>query len=474
MVEMNEKNNKDRSELQDRRDLNNLSTLLRNGRIVGRANFIFTPELAAEIGVVHGSMFNVNESIVFGRDFHSDSRMLKRGYSSGFMSTGTNLLNLSDCPFPLLQFTIRRFGAAGGIYFSGGHLYSEDVGIRLLDEQGIEIAQSEVQKFIKLYNNYPKNIRRIDPNNIGKLTAIPQTKDIYLQSLQQFVTEKKIKNQDLKVVVDCSYGPAGNITPLLLNEIGVDTIALNTHYRQRDTPVPNVKTIRNTADIVTASNSHLGVCFDVDGSRLTVIDENGIEVSFEDLLMLFVAYDDTINNSPGNPILVTPAVSSVVKGFIEDKGHPVITVHNDPGNISRKINEHRASFGASDTLKFYFPEFAPISDGNFILLKLLKIMTEQNDLLSSLIRGFPKGSKVNKTIPVSTDLLNKIHNRLRERFKDYQYSDIINELKIVDDDVWCTIKASLKREAIRLSAESDDIDKARNMLAEIEGVIREL
>ncbi|TFF99033.1 MAG: hypothetical protein EU541_05955 [Promethearchaeota archaeon] len=474
MVEMNEKNENNRRELQDKRDIKNLSKLLRNGRIVGRANFIFTPELAAEIGVVHGSMFNVNESIVFGRDFHSDSRMLKRGYSSGFMSTGTNLLNLSDCPFPLLQFTIRRFGAAGGIYFSGGHLYSEDVGIRLLDEQGIEIAQSEIQKFITLYNNYPKNIRRIDPGSIGRLTAIPQTKDIYLQSLQQFVKEKKIKNQDLKVVIDCSYGPAGNITPLLLNEIGVDTIALNTHYRQRENPVPNVKTIRNTADIVTASNSHLGVCFDVDGSRLTVIDENGLEISFEDLLMLFIAYDDIIGNSEGNPILTTPAISTVVKRFIEERGHPIITVHNDPGNISRGINEHRAAFGASDTLKFYFPEFSPFSDGNFILLKLLKIMTEQNDLLSSLIRGFPKGSKVNKTIPVSTELLNKLHNRLREKFKDYQYSDIINELKIIDDGVWCTIKASLKREAILLSAESDDIDKARDLLAEVETQIKEI
>ncbi len=473
MVEMNEKKT-NRRNLQDKRDINDLSNLLRNGRIVGRANFIFTPELAAEIGVVHGSMFNVNESIVFGRDFHSDSRMLKRGYSSGFMSTGTNLLNLSDCPFPLLQFTIRRFGAAGGIYFSGGHLYSEDVGIRLLDEQGIEIAQSKVQKFIQLYNNYPKNIRRIDPGSIGKLTAIPQTEDIYLQSLQQFVKKKKIKNQALKIVVDCSYGPSGKITPLLLNEIGVETVALNTHYRQRDAPVPNVKTIRNTADIVTASNSHLGVCFDVDGSRLTFIDENGVEVSFEDLLMLFVAYDDIIKNSQGNPILITPALSSVVKGFIEERGFPIIEVKNDPGNISRQINEHRACFGASDTLKFYFPEFAPFSDGNFILLKLLKIMTEKNDLLSSLIRGFPKGSKINKTIPISTKLINELHNRLREKFKTHQYSDIINELKVIKDDVWCTIKASLKREAILLSAESDDINKARELLQEIENAIKEL
>jgi phosphomannomutase len=460
---------------EEKSEIEDLSNLLRNGRIVGRANFVFTPELAAEIGVVHGSMFDVNESIVFGRDYHNDSRMLKRGYSSGFMSTGTNLLNLSDCTFPLLQFTIRRFGASGGIYFSGGHLYSEDVGIRLLDAQGIEISPSDVQRFINLYNGYPDKIRRIEPNSIGRLTAIPQTEDIYIKSLQQFIDKDKIKKQNLKIVIDCSYGPTGKITPLLLNEIGIETIALNTHYRQRDYPVPNIRTIRNTADIVKASNSHLGVCFDVDGSRGIYIDENGLELSFEDLLMLFVSYDETIQGSKGNEVLTTPALSTVVKDFIEENGFPVKKVENYPGELSRQIKQERACFAASDTLKFYFPEFAPFADGNFTLIKLLKIMTEQEDLLSTLTRGFPKGIKINRTIPSSPEMINNSHNRLREIAEEhgYKFHDIINELKIIKEDVFTNVKVALYRDAILLSAESDDINKAKEMIDEIENVLKD-
>lgn len=93
----------------------NLNKLYKNGRIIGRANYIFTPEIASSIGSIHGSTFKVDETIVIGRDYHNDSRMLKRGYTSGVMSTGVNLLNLSDCTYPLLQFTIRRFGASGGV-----------------------------------------------------------------------------------------------------------------------------------------------------------------------------------------------------------------------------------------------------------------------------------------------------------------------------------------------------------------------
>ena len=122
----------------------NLKELRKGGRIIGRANYIFTPELASSIGSIHGSLHKQGESIVMGRDYHNDSRMLKRAYTSGLMSTGVNTLNLQDCTFPLLQFTIRRFGAGGGVYFSGGHLYSEDVGIRFVDAGGIELSAVEI------------------------------------------------------------------------------------------------------------------------------------------------------------------------------------------------------------------------------------------------------------------------------------------------------------------------------------------
>jgi len=452
----------------------NLGELNKNGRIIGRANYIFTPEISSSIGSIHGSLFNVDETIVIGRDYHNDSRMLKRGYTSGVMSTGVNVLNLRDCTYPLLQFTIRRFGASGGVYFSGGHLYSEDVGIRFVDAGGIEFSKPDIQKIIEAYNTYPNTVRRVEPSKIGQITAIPQTQDVYIKSLQQFVDKKKIKSAGLKIVVDCSYGPTGKITPLLVNDVGVEVIALNTHYRERSSiPVPSINTIRNTADIVKASNSHLGVCFDVDGSRILVIDDNGLEINFEDLLMLFITYDERIKKSKSNTIITTHHLSPVIKKYIEESGYPIRQVENDPGEISRQIREERACFAAADTLKFYFPQYAPFSDGNFILLKILEIMTKENDLLSSLTRGFPKGIKVNKTIPVSANIIQSIHNKLIEfaETHNFKYHDIINELKILSTDVSSTIKVALNRDSILISSESSDPKKSKEMIEELSTLI---
>ena len=454
--------------------LQKLDELNKKGRIVGRANYIFTPEIASSIGSIHGSSFKKDETIVIGRDYHNDSRMLKRAYTAGVMSTGVNVLNLTECTFPLLEFTIRRFGASGGAYFSGGHLYSEDVGVRFADAGGIELAPLEIKKIIEKYNTYPSQIRRVDPRRIGRIIAIPQTQDVYIKSLEQFVSKKLIKKANLKIVIDCSFSPTGKITPLLINEVGVEVIALNTHYRERSVvPVPSINTIKNTADIVKASNSHLGVCFDVDGSRLLVIDENGLEIAFEDLLMLFISYDQQITKSKNSTVITTPSISHVVKNFIKESGHPLKLVENFPGELSRQIRQERACFAAADTLKFYFPNYAPISDGNYILLKILEIMALQKDLISSLTKGFPKGIKVNKTIPISSKVLETIHNKLIE-FADEQnlkYQDIINELKIIDDDVYVNIRVSLNRNAILLSAESDDKHKSEKMISELSKIL---
>jgi len=454
----------------------NLDELNKNGRIVGRANYIFTPEIASSIGSIHGSLFKLDETIVIGRDYHNDSRMLKRGYTSGIMSTGINVLNLADCTFPLLEFTIRRFGASGGAYFSGGHLYSEDVGVRFADAGGIELAPLEIKKIIESYNTYPKQIRRVDPRRIGRIIAIPQTQDVYIKSLEQFVNKKQIKDAKIKIVVDCSFSPTGKITPLLFNEVGVEVIALNTHYRERSiVPVPSINTIKNTADIVKASNSHLGVCFDVDGSRILVVDENGLEISFEDLLMLFIAYDQRIKNSKNSPVITTPSVSPVVKNFIEESGHPIKLVENYPGELSRQIRQERACFAAADSLKYYFPNYSPFSDGNYILLKILEIMSVQKDLISSLTKGFPKGIKINKSIPVSAEVIETIHNRLIEFVDehDLKYQDIINELKIIDDDVYVNIKVALNRNAIILSAESENKSKSEKVIVKLSKIISE-
>ena len=96
-------------------------------------------------------------------------------------------------------------------------------------------------------------------------------------------------------------------------------------------------------------------------------------------------------------------------------------------------------------------------------------MANQKDLISSIIKGFPKGIKINKTITISEDKIDNIHNYLIEYTEEqgFRYQDIINEIKIIDEGVYTIIKVDLYRNVLLLSSESEDKNLAKKMIDEI-------
>ncbi len=451
-----------------------LGNILKRGIIAGRVNESLPPEMSTVLGILHGSTLKPNDILVMARDFHKDSRMLKRAYAAGVLSTGVDLLNLHDTTFPLLQFSIRRFGASGGAYFSTGHLYNNDVEITFLDAGGFIYTQSQLEELVRASKKFPKNIRRAEPINIGKISSIPHTVDIYMKALPQFVNKAKISDTNLKVVVDCSFGPTGQITPNLLSSLDVDVVALNTFHQEKKVKasVPSINTIRNCADIVRASHSDLGICFSSDGQRFIIVDESGIEINFEDLFMLFITFDEKIQESKPNSVIVSETSSKVLDDYVNGQGFDLIKKKSKPGIISRSIREARACFAASDSFEFYFPYFGPISDGNLTLIKILDIVASKESLLSDLTRNFPKTNKISKKISVDSKFIDNFHEFITQKIEKHnlEYIDIINEVKIIKDGVNITVKLSLSRDAVIISAEYDEeknIDKAIKELEEI-------
>ena len=240
----------------------------------------------------------------------------------------------------------------------------------------------------------------------------------------------------------------------------VDVVALNTYHQERKkkASVPNINSIRSCAEIVRASNSDLGVCFGSDGQRLIIVDENGIEIDFEDLFMLFVTYDDKIQESKPNNIITSETSSRILEDYVKKQGFSLIKKAPKPGIISRAIREERACFAAADPNEFYFPYFGPISDGTLTLIKLLDIIASKNALLSDLTRNFPKTNKISKKVSIDSEFIANFHEFITQKIEKHnlEYIDIINEVKVIKDGVNITVKLSLSRDAVILSAEYDE------------------
>lgn len=453
--------------------MEDLSKIIDKGRIIALANHILTPELSAKIGGVHGTYLGARGILVAARDYANNSRMLKRAYISGGMSAGIDILNLHSAPLPLVQFCIRRFGASGGVYFSSGHTFGGNTTIRFFDSSGIEFSKKNMDSINEYYKN--SKIQRVEPLSIGSISSILQTFEVYKKAIPQFVDKKIISQAQLKVVVDCSYGPTGEIAPEILNSINTGVIALNTYYRPLANKMyPDLHSVRDTASIVKASEADLGVIFDSDGSRLLVLDETGNLIEFEDLLMLFITNDDSIIKSKSNPIITTTSCSRIIEEYTKNLGYHTSRIENFPGEISRKIREERGAFGAADTFKYYFPQYGPFSDGVFTLLKILEVLATKGEPLSSLVRNFPKTIKTHKTLNVNDDILFNFAKILKKKIQDsdiYMMDTILGVKLVYDEGTWVQITPSLYRNAIIFTSEAPDTKTSEHLIKEIETML---
>lgn len=444
--------------------------LLREGRILAKSNVALTPEIISILGAVHGTYLENNGIIVIGRDYRRDCRMLKRAYTAGAMSTGIDLLDLHVAPLPLVQFCIRRFGASGGVYFTSGHAQYEEVSIRFFNSLGIELPKNEMDKISSIWEK--KSIRRVPVTSVGKLSTIPHTQSVYQKAVPGFIDKNLIKGR--KVVLDCSYGPAGEISPNLLSNLDVEIISLNTFVpNEVQATIPNYHSIKQISNIIKASAAELGVVMDVDGSRAIFLDETGSIADFDQVLAVFLLYEKSIKNNRQSPVILSQSRSSIIPKICTECEQQYYDVDNTPGVISEKIKEHRAIFGASGTGKFYFSEYGPFSDANLTTLKLLEIMGETGMPLSKLLRETPKTIKGFKDIAINAEVLGELFNIFDVRNKSgFTIIDALYGVKVIfEPGSWVLVKPSLHRDAIELSAESSSKETMNEMIKEMERLL---
>ncbi|MHA1729772.1 MAG: hypothetical protein ACTSWY_13740 [Promethearchaeota archaeon] len=452
--------------------MEDLSKIIDQGVITAKANDILTPELAAKIGAVHGTYLGSNGILVAARDYSNNSRMLKRAYIAGTLSTGVDILNLHSSPLPLVQFCIRRFGATGGVYISSSHTYGGESAIRFFDSSGIEFSERNMESIVNFFLN--EKISRAGPLNIGTLSDLQQTFEVYKKAVPQFVSRKIISEADLKVVIDCSHGPTGELAPEILNSINTGVVALNTYFRPVTRKYSNLNAVRDCSSIIRASNADLGAVFDTDGTRLLVLDETGHLVEFEDLFILIISNEEAILNNIANPIITTTNCSKILDEFAENMKFKLEKVQYMPGAISRKIRENRGAFGAADSFKFYFPQYGPFSDGIITLLKLLEIIANKNEPLSSLIRKFPKSIKTHKTINVDETILDNYDKIIKSKLKNEGliFVDTILGVKILfGDEAWVKIIPNLYRNTLEFTSEAPERKYSEKLIKQIEDTL---
>tara|TARA_B100000965_G_scaffold141738_1_gene118023 strand:- start:181 stop:1554 length:1374 start_codon:yes stop_codon:yes gene_type:complete len=377
---------------------------------------------------------NITE-LALGRDGRLSGENILNLLSKELQSTGINIVNIGIVSSPLLYYAAKKLSSKSGIMITGSHNPKNYNGLKIV----INDSPISGLEILKLLSDEP-----IRKRNTGKEIFKKNLMDEYIKEVLSQTSEKP---KEIKVVLDCGNGSAGEIAPKLMRSLGYEVIEL---YCEIDGNFPNHHPdpgkIENLQDLIKAvkeNSADAGIAFDGDGDRLGVVTEEG-DIIFPDQLMMIFA-KDVLKSHPGREIVFDVKCTNLLTNIINDAGGiPLMspTGHFHIKNTLQKTNAPLA--GEMSGHIFFNDKWHGFDDGHYSAYRLLEIMRCLDKPLSSILKQLPKAhSTPELNINVEEENKFKIVKDFVNKAQFNGGSKItIDGLRVDFEDGWGLLRAS--------------------------------
>ena len=384
-----------------------------------------------------------SKKCVIGKDTRPSGSMVKNFASAVLMKNGIDIFNLKTVPTPVVFRETRNYGA--GLVISSSHNPLEWNGMKFIIN-GRGINEHELPQIIQHQD--------ILKTKIGIETKIITS---YIEDAKKIIGNLEGKP---RIVVDIGGGAAKGFAPELLRGIGCDVQVINENISECSRgPDP---TSDNLLELITTTNKkNIGFAFDLDGDRLVVVKDKkkqtpdvtlglGIAKSLELGYKKFVLSIDT---------------SVSIEKFIKEKGGTIQRSKVGEANVIDLMLENNAQAGGEGSSGgFILPEFNYCRDG--ILTGGLIASMLENSKFNEILNYMENYIQIRDKTKIDSEFHDKIIKEVKSKFSK-NYSEIItlDGIKgIIDEDSWVLIRKSNTEDIIRISAESNNKEKCKEIV----------
>ncbi|MFB5637759.1 MAG: phosphomannomutase [Nitrosarchaeum sp.] len=384
-----------------------------------------------------------SKKCVIGKDTRPSGTMIKETASAALMKNGIDIYNLEMVPTPVVFRESRKYGA--GLVITSSHNPLEWNGMKFIIN-GRGINEKELPFIIEE--------QEVLKSKIGTEEQITSS---YLTDAKELIGN--VENQP-EITVDIGGGAAKEFAPNLLRQIGckVKVINENTNNCNRG-PDP---TADNLSDLISSTTKNgIGFAFDLDGDRLVVV-RKGKKQTPDVTLGLGVAKSLELGYKK---FVLSVDTSVSVEKFIKEKGGSVQRSKVGEANVIDLMLETNAQAGGEGSSGgFILPEFNYCREG--ILTSGLIASMLGNSKFNEVLDFMESYEQLRDKIKVDSSYHDKIIKEVSSKFSK-EYSEVITQdgvKGIIDEDSWVLIRKSNTEDIIRVSAESNNVDKCKKIV----------
>jgi len=393
-----------------------------------------------------------SKKCVIATDTRPTGQMLAETVKAGLMQSGVDVYDLGIAPTPVAFRESRKYGA--GIIVTSSHNPIEWNGLKMIiDGKGVNEKQLDT---VMSEQNPPKS-------KIGEEHKIESA---YVDDASKIIG--KISDT-LKVTVDIGGGAAKVFPSQLLEKVGCDVVTINSELEKSSRgPDPTVDTLEEL--VTNTKNRDIGFAFDLDGDRLVIV-VNGEKKDPDVTLGMGVV--KALELGCKNFVLSQDTSISVEK-YIKQNGGTVFRSKVGEANVTEKMIETKSQVGGEGSSGgFILSDFNYCRDGilaSGLIASIIK-KDEFADVLNFMEKYHIIRDKVEYDSEHHDDILKVLHGKMKEKFDSVETLDGIKA--IVDEDSWVLVRKSNTENSIRVSAESNSLEKVRNIHQEIKDLIKE-
>ncbi|AFP32491.1 phosphomannomutase/phosphoglucomutase [Marinobacter sp. BSs20148] len=390
-------------------------------------------------------------ALCVGYDGRHSSPGLADAVARGLMASGCDVIHVGAVPTPVLYFATHQLDTGSGVMVTGSHNPSNYNGLKIM--LGGETLSGDAIKALH---------RRILNGNLAQGSGSQSSEDVRRAYLDTIVGDIAVA-APLKVVVDAGNGIAGELGPMLIDELGCDVIPL---YCDVDGDFPNhhpdpgkPENLRDLIAKVEQEGADLGIAFDGDGDRIGVVTNRGRIIWPDRLLMLFAR--DVVSRNPGADVLYDVKCSRRLAGVISQAGGRPVMWKTGHSLMKAKMRETGALLAGEMSGHIFFAErWYGFDDGLYAAARLLEILGIEDRHSDEVFEDFPEDvSTPELNIEVTEASKFGIVERLSAQgeFDDGSISTI-DGVRVEYGDGWGLCRASNTTPALvlRFEAESEE------------------
>ncbi len=439
------------------------SSLFVEGGITGLGNIEVTSEFALKLGAAYGASLEKGSVVVVSRDSHPASRLTSRAIICGLVSVGINVRDLRVTPSPISRATLANSVAVGGIHSRVAREDTRSLQVEVFDHRGINIGKVTQRKIEN--NFFREEFRRTTMDEVGVIDFPARTLDQFIDAFSSHLSTELVRQAGFKVVIDYSFGNGAVALPSILGKLGCETVSLNAHLeplKAREQLRFRGRALQQLSDIVTTLKADLGVLFDVDAERMSVVDETGEIIEGPRLLALMTLL---VFRQATNPLVAVPvSAPSVLEKLASQENGKLIWTSTDNRSLTHTANlgKEKIAMAGNPSGSICFPSFSPGFDAMFAFARLLQMMATEKLPLSEMVQWIPAFHLAQTSLPCSYQQKGRIMRGLIESSRN-QPTQMIDGLKVFVPGGWWLVVPAQNKPALNIAAEGETPAQAREL-----------